>query len=117
MNENEWTRKICKELEQHNAIVFALVGSEMQTVGIPDRYICHSRWQGWLEFKGVNTVLSTIQRKRINDLNARQPGLAYVIRYPGNIESSNGIQLAVFHNVAELLDALVELTDYYKGKT
>lgn len=115
MKESEWTRKICKELEQHNALVFAIVGGPMQTVALPDRYVHHAYWCGWLEFKGAQTRLTPLQKKRIDELNRRRGGSAFVVRYPGLIESTDGIQLGVFHNTTQLLEALEELAEYYQG--
>jgi len=111
MKEGQWTRKVCASLKKCNAVIFACVAQAMQEPGWPDRWICHRRWRGWLEFKGVNTRLSAIQRKKIDDLNARQPGSAYVVRQPGIVEDTKGNELARFTTAVELLKILEELTN------
>jgi len=103
MKECAWTRKMCRELERCNAVVFACVAHKMQAPGWPDRWVCHRRWRGWLEFKGDNTRLTALQRKRIRDLNDRQPGSAFVVRHPNRIEDCDGNLIATFNSAIELL--------------
>lgn len=60
--ECELTRWLCAELERANAVTIALVGHEMQRAGLPDRYVCHSSWRGWVEFKRNDGAVSAAQR-------------------------------------------------------
>lgn len=106
MTEAQWTRKVCTEMRRCNALIFAIVGSRMQEPGWPDRYICHTWWHGWLEFKGEHTRLTPHQTRIINFLNSRQPGCAYVVRWPGILLDAQGTGLARFTNGKELLERL-----------
>lgn len=114
MTESEWTRQIDKQLEDLNAVVIRIVGGMMQAPGLPDRCVWHSRWHGWLEFKGERTPLSTIQKKRIDDLNARVAGSTFVCRYSADgsheIQNSVGDCIGTFTSGKQLIDALVVLT-------
>lgn len=109
MNETKWTGIICDEMEKCNAIIFACVAQKMQAPGWPDRQVTHRYWMGWLEFKGETTKVTKLQKKRIRDLNARQPGTAYVVRYPDKIEDQDGNLQALFANGLDLIKALQEL--------
>jgi hypothetical protein len=95
MNEIEWTRRVCGSLREMNAIVFAVVGQAKQQPGWPDRYICHKRWRGWVEFKGRDTVVTKRQRKVLRDLTERGDN-AVVARFPGYVESWGGEVLGTF---------------------
>jgi len=93
IKECEWTRRICQEMVSCGAVVFSnrvLVGGQgaaslrggvvAGASGWPDRWIGHCLWSGWLEFKGLKTVIEPLQTKRIQEVNERQPGGAYVVR-------------------------------------
>ncbi len=111
MNESPWTRKICQEMRKCNAMVFSVVGGQMQMPGWPDRYICHRYWQGWLEFKGVQTRVSSIQRVVLRGLRKHHPGLAYVVRMPDRIEDEEGQLVRRFDGTGKgLLTVLERLT-------
>lgn len=111
MNESKWTREICGELHRNNAMVHAIVGTMMQAAGWPDRYVAHTLWQGYLEFKGEKTELKKHQAIILRELNKRRPGLAYVVRYPNRIEDYNGNLVKRFHGTgADLLHTLNEIT-------
>lgn len=107
--ECEHTRKLVKELKCINALVFAVVGGNMQAPGWPDRYVHHKHWQGWLEMKDKAAV-SSLQAQRIKELNARAPGSAFVIRFPNLIEDENGNELGTFSSAWELIETLKELS-------
>ena len=49
--EIDFTRWFCSELLKCNCFIQAVVGSEMQMPGWPDRYVVHRLWRGHLEFK------------------------------------------------------------------
>lgn len=110
MLESKWTREVCKELEELGAKVVAFVAQKMQEPGIPDRYICHRFWRGFLEFKGATTRLQTNQRMFISAINLRG-GNAFVVRYPGFVEDVRGTVLGKFDDGTELLLLLVKLSD------
>jgi len=79
-----------------NAIIFSCVGGSMQSAGWPDRYVSHLWWQGWLEFKGENTLLTIKQHHILFSLNKRNPCSAFVIRWPNRIENEEGELITYF---------------------
>ena len=69
--ESAFTKWFCKLLESVNTKVLPIVGGQMQPAGIPDRYVCHSRFRGWLEFKRLDRRLELLQKKFAEDFNQR----------------------------------------------
>lgn len=117
--EPQWTREICKRLLAVNTRVYAIVGGLRQQSGLPDRYICHSIWQGWLEFKNVYTPLDARQKIELRELNRRQPGIAFILSkhstdtkcFKGDICDFEENILATFDGSAlDLLQKLQTLT-------
>jgi hypothetical protein len=88
--EPELTRAFCAALAARGALVKAHVASLMNDSGWPDRWICHRLWHGHLEFKGEWTAVTALQKKRIRDVEARQPGTAFVAKFTAD---GHGIQL------------------------
>lgn len=82
-NESEFTRWFCDRLRAVNAEVVAFVGSTMQKSGVPDRYVCHTKFRGWLEMKRNNKRLRTNQRILMTRLNERGD-VSLVVRYRDN---------------------------------
>lgn len=78
-NESVFTRWACDELRHVNAVVTAFVASEMQAAGIPDRYVCHRSWRGWVEVKKDTGQPSALQRKFLRD-HAERGDNAVVLR-------------------------------------
>jgi hypothetical protein len=68
-----------KELENCGAWVFNVHGHAMQRAGVPDLYVAHRKFHGWLELKVDNNSCSTLQKIVLRDLNARGVA-AYVLR-------------------------------------
>jgi hypothetical protein len=95
--EPELTRAFCAALAARGALVKAHVASLMNDSGWPDRWICHRLWHGHLEFKGPRTAVTALQAKRIREVEARQPGTAYVARFVGEgfvqLEDADGAVL------------------------
>ena len=105
------TRDLCNELKKLNAVVLAIVAHTKQEPGWPDRYICHTRWHGWIEFKDVHTRLAPLQRIRIRELRKRGDN-AWVVRFPDRIEDHEGRLHATFDGTAVgLLQVLGDLRD------
>lgn len=101
---------ITTQMRKRNALVFAIVASEMQEPGWPDRILNH-RYTGtvFLEFKGVHTRLNAKQRLIIKGLCERDCA-AYVVRQPNRIEDYNGLHLASFDGTGwGLIKTLQEL--------
>lgn len=98
-------------MEQHGAVVLALVAGKRQSPGWPDRYVCHPAFHGWLEFKGENTRLRPLQRAVMERLNLRRPRTALVVRAPGRVEDHEGRLLDEFDGTGgSLLAALRRVT-------
>lgn len=113
MAETKWTRCVCKELVRLNAQVVAIVGGNpKQQRGIPDRYINHTRWRGWLEFKGPKTKIDPLQARFIAGHNARSPGTAFIVREPNRLEDHNGNLLTLF--AADDAKALLKQLQYLR---
>jgi len=117
MNECPQTRDMCRQLEALGAMTYPLQANQFAPAGWPDRYICHPVWHGHLEFKGANTDLTIKQIHVMKELNARQPGCAFVVRDTGliagqiELPESGRIVLATFENAAGLLVALADLSN------
>lgn len=81
MNESLFTKQVCDELKRVNATVFNFVaGSPGQTPGIPDRYVSHMLFQGFLEFKGTKTSVSQVQTIMHRELNRHKRGQCLLVR-------------------------------------
>jgi len=97
-NESAFTRWFCREIQRVNGVTLAIVASAMQRSGLPDRYVCHKKFRGWLEFKKDDGRLSTAQRITLNKLEANGD-TCLVVRYRYNdmleIETVNGRTLLV----------------------
>jgi len=88
----------------------------MQRPGWPDRLIAHRKWGGLVEFKGPETLISSIQRLVLKDLWTRRPGFAYLARFTGSFAAVtvyDGVMEPLYENVlvGELLDVLREWTE------
>ena len=73
MSETADTRRLCQVLTECGALCFAIVGSEMQGRGWPDRFISHpilGEGGVWIEFKAMKGKLAPIQRARLEKLLA-----------------------------------------------
>ena len=78
MRESEFQAKIVKFLRQRDALVFNFSGSKFQS-GIPDLYINHLYWEGWMELKMPNGALTAQQKHNLLELR-RHGAKAYLIR-------------------------------------
>ncbi len=93
-NEGAFTRWFCKELEKVNAATVAFVGSSMQKASIPDRYVCHRYFRGWLEFKKDRGKVKPAQQVFMNRFTERGE-TCLVVRFLSEsytvvIETANG---------------------------
>lgn len=105
MPEIKFTRKICKELERVNGMIIPYVASMRNMPGVPDRYLVHKHWSGWLEFKGVHTKLQLNQKLVMRKMRERGCP-AFVVREPGVVETEEGEILGEFVNVTQLIQIL-----------
>ena len=122
MNESAWTKKICTEIEVAGGWVIPYVASRQNKAGTPDRHITHRLWTGWLEFKGLKTPVKPLQVYTLEQLNARSAGSAFVVRFPGIIQTvirapgiklDDRVDLAHFDTAEELLQKLSFLREKY----
>ena len=79
MTESDWANRYSEMLKKGGAVVFKIVGSEMQESGWPDRWICHRRWKGWLENKMGSRQATALQARKLKDLRERGEA-AFVLR-------------------------------------
>jgi hypothetical protein len=85
-SEAENTSDLVAELERLGAWCFKTCGNRFQKSGVPDLYIHHIWFQGWIEFKNPDNVVSDIQRETISQLNNRIAGSAFIAMFMhGNI--------------------------------
>lgn len=113
--ESTKTRALCEDLKRLNTKIFSIVGNRMQEPGIPDRYISHKLWHGWIEFKDEGTQLTEKQAYLIRELNKRQPASAFVIRFPDRIEDHEGSLMIRFVDAKDLLKRLFLLRKLLEG--
>ena len=111
-NESAFTRWFCDILTKHNAKVVAFVGSTMQATGITDRYICHNKFRGWVEFKKDKGKLSVGQRLFMQGLQDRGDNCG-VVRYLSKeqtiqFETIDGDKLFVINLIEVYSDLVLE---------
>ena len=111
-NESAFTRFFCDTLTKHNAKVVAFVGSTMQATGITDRYICHNKFRGWVEFKKDKGKLSVGQRLFMQGLQDRGDTCG-VVRYLSKeqtiqFETIDGDKLFVINLIEVYSDLVLE---------
>ena len=95
MKETDFAKKITKNIRDCNGLVLSVVGNRMQQNSWPDIYVAHRYWTGWIEFKGLKTMLRKDQAKLLEGLRERYIE-AYVVRAPNMIEDHNGNLLELF---------------------
>lgn len=104
MTESEWTRKLCKQMEQAGATVIAIVGSIRQQSGLPDRLIIHKDLVVLVEFKSEKGKLSLLQAVVHRDI-LRHGRHVFVATAPG-VLTIGGLQCGTFATGGELLSLL-----------
>jgi hypothetical protein len=111
MTESTFTNSVCKDLEQCGAVVIPYVGNFRQQNGVPDRFVAHNLWCGWLEFKTARGRLSTAQKIFIGRLNVARKNTAFVIREPNIVEDRDGKVLLTFKGGFDLLLKLYHIKE------
>lgn len=61
INESIFTRMICDNLRANNALVIPFTASASSLPGVPDRFILHKSFSGFVEFKVFPNELSPAQ--------------------------------------------------------
>lgn len=74
------TRNITVALRGLNALVLTAAAGMYSTVGIPDRYIAHPLYNGWVEFKGEFTHVTPQQHEMLRMLQERGTNCV-IVRY------------------------------------
>ncbi len=69
MKETNFQRILTTAFKQSGATVFNIHGHGMQVAGIPDLYIAHSIWTGWLELKTGTNKATRLQLKTLRCLS------------------------------------------------
>jgi len=81
-SESSFSRWLCGQLEAAGAETQAFVGSATQGAGIPDRYVCHREFRGWLEMKKDDRRVTLAQRTFLRRF-AKRGDVCLVVRYRG----------------------------------
>lgn len=68
-NESAFTKWFCDCIENIGGFCFAIVGGVRQKSGMPDRYVSHSMWQGFIEFKKDG---NKVKKGSLQDINLRR---------------------------------------------
>ncbi len=68
MKETSFQRILVKSLREAGAVVFNIHGHAMQVAGIPDLYVAHPIWTGWLELKAGTNVATKLQERTLRKL-------------------------------------------------
>ena len=69
MKESNFQSLLVRSLRESGAIVFNIHGHAMQMAGIPDLYVAHSIWKGWLELKTGNNPVTKLQQHTLKKLH------------------------------------------------
>lgn len=62
LTETQWKAALVKALRDAGAAVLSVHGHAQQAPGWPDIYVCHGVWDGWVELKKSDGVMSEAQR-------------------------------------------------------
>lgn len=71
MKERNFQTLLVKALRDSGAIVFNIHGHAMQVAGIPDLYVAHTIWIGWLELKTGTNKITILQSRALKQLEDR----------------------------------------------
>ena len=71
MKESKFQKIVIKRLERVGCFVFNVHGHAMQQAGIPDLYIAHPKFHGWLELKCNARKLDPLQKDKMGKLVKR----------------------------------------------
>lgn len=71
MKERAFQHLVKDSLTSVGAEIYNIHGHAMQQRGIPDLFVGHPLWTGWLELKVGNRAVDPLQRHKINDLIMR----------------------------------------------
>lgn len=81
VTESDYSQSLTKALRKHcKAIVFKIHGHGWQQPGIPDFFLGHEKYSGWIETKGKDTKLSPAQKVIIAELRRVNVNV-YIVRF------------------------------------
>ena len=93
MNEHGYTKALIKRLRDEGAVVFKIRGGNGQRVGIPDLYVAHHHYHGWIEVKYKSRKTTPAQQQVMRELAATGTP-ALVVRGPDHaVERPDGTRL------------------------
>lgn len=108
MSESAFRTKVCRYLRANGVLIIPFVAHQYSMPGVPDTFMAHPSWHGFIEFKGVGTKLEPLQKKIAQRLKMR--GVNYCILREGFIlEDEEGITL---HKGFSVQDIIPILRDY-----
>ena len=79
MLEGKFQSRLMRMFERRGAFVFNVHGHLEQKSGMPDLYVSHPMFRGWLELKTKDHQLEPLQEKQIRDLR-RTGDVAFAVR-------------------------------------
>jgi len=85
MTECELTRRLCGRLAAEGVVVLPYVAGAMCPAGVPDRWVCHPDFEGWVEFKRPGERPRPIQEHVIGRLRAAGAKVAVIEISPGEL--------------------------------
>lgn len=80
MTESQYTQRFTRLLTDRGAMVIPMVAGMRSRPGLPDRYISHWRFRGWIECKHGKNKLSPIQKVTMREMIKRGESIS-VLRY------------------------------------
>lgn len=130
MKENKFQSKVKKQLESQAAFIINVHGHGMQMRGLPDLFVIHRDWKGFLELKVEKGKCSAIQRVVAAKIELRMMPI-YVLRcverseeqpeyegcliginfYQYTLENFEGKIIKTFDDLSSLLKILIGLKD------
>lgn len=125
MKERGFQQQVKKQLQKQAAFIINIHGHGMQIRGLPDLFIIHRKWKGFLELKvGKNkcTVIQRIVAAKIELKNmpiyvlrcVEQEGFCggnnYGIYYVYTLENFQNEVIKTFWDIKLLLGFLIEIT-------
>jgi hypothetical protein len=82
--ESKFQGKVIKWFESCAAKCFHIHGNVFQQDGIPDLFVAHRVWHGWIELKVDKHQCEPLQRKFIKDLRDRYVSVAVLRGFTGS---------------------------------
>lgn len=102
MKESVFEKRVKECLTKCDAMRLKVHGHMMQDSGWPDLYVCHIKWQGWIELKVEDENLRENQKICIKGIR-RRGGNALVVRCKQGLISCDGAEAIIaFEDISPL---------------